>query len=159
MRRIDRLDDIDLKIASLLLSGKSNSQMAALLKKPVSTIQRRSRRLLQSGIIEIKYELNYKRFGYKKGFLHIYLTNGDIYESAEKVRNLDHILSVSIHIGNSDVVAEYVCKDSGQLLELMAKIKKLPTVEKVVWSEEVSNMASPTLIPPLQDTLGFAVAN
>jgi hypothetical protein len=56
-------------------------------------------------------------------------------------------LSVSIHIGNSDVVAEYVCKETSELLALIANVKHLDAVDRVVWSEEVTSM--PAQKPPL----------
>ena len=49
-------------------------------------------------------------------------------------------MSVSIHIGNSDIVAEYACRDSTGLMGLLAQIKGVPTVGRIVWSEEVSVM-------------------
>jgi DNA-binding Lrp family transcriptional regulator len=121
-----------------MLSEFSNADIAAELQKPLSTIQRRTRQLVSSGIITQRYRLDYKKLGYKKGFLHVYLKDGKIYEVAEKLRNLDHVLSVSVHIGNSDVVAEYATSESNDLLGLMAEVKHMPTVDRVVWSEEVT---------------------
>ena len=141
-------DELDLKILEFMLSGFSNRDIANEVKKPLSTIQRRTRQLLESELIKPRYELNYKKFGYKKGLLHIYLHDGNAQEIAEKVSSIKNILSASIHIGNSDVVAEYVCSDSGELLALMALLKKLPAVQRVVWSEEVFFMpAHKPLIP------------
>ena len=135
-----RLDALDMKLLELLLSGNSNSQIAVKLKKPLSTIQRRTRRLLQAGFVDITYELNYKKFGYKKGLLHVYLRDGNASEIGQQIMQIDNILKVTIHIGNSDVVAEYACVDAQQLLTLMAKVKELDGVEKVVWSEEVYSL-------------------
>ena len=143
-------DETDLKILKLMMSGFSNADIAAELKKPL-TIQRRSRLLVASGLIEMKYRIDYKKLGYKKGFLHVYLKDGKIYEVAEALRKIDHVLSVSIHIGNSDVVAEYVTFDSSELLTLMADIKHLPTVDRVVWSEEVTYVEAVKPILPELD--------
>lgn len=137
-RQRSKVDELDLKIMKLMLSELSNADIAAELKKPLSTIQRRTRQLISSGVITQRYRLDYKKLGYKKGFLHVYLRDGKIYEVAEKLRTFDHVLSVSIHIGNSDVVAEYATGDSNDLLELMAEVKHMPTVDRVVWSEEVT---------------------
>jgi hypothetical protein len=90
----------------------------------------------------MKCVIDYKKLGYKKGLLHVYLKDGKVYEVAERLRNIDHVLSVSIHIGNSDVVAEYATQDSNDLLSLMAEVKHMPTVERVVWSEEVTSAAA-----------------
>ena len=137
-RQYDRLDELNIRILKMMLQGFSNSDIAAETKKPLSTIQRRSRRLIDGGFISMHYRLDYKKLGYKKGFLHIYLLNGNVYDVAEKVRHFDNVLSVSIHVGNSDVVAEYATKDANDLVMLMVEIKKLPNIAKVVWSEEVT---------------------
>lgn len=47
------------------------------------------------------------------------------------------ILSVAVHIGNSDLVALFVYKNSKQLLDTISESKKIPGVERVLWSEEV----------------------
>ncbi|HEY1211911.1 MAG TPA: winged helix-turn-helix transcriptional regulator [Nitrososphaera sp.] len=136
----NHLDELDLKIVNCMLAGDSYQAIAKKLKKPLSTVQRRTRHLLESGLIKHRYEFNYKMYGYKMGLLHIYLEDGNIQETAEKIQSIKDVLSVSIHIGNSDIVAEYACGDSNAMLELMAQVKHVPTVAKVVWSEEVSVM-------------------
>ena len=47
------------------------------------------------------------------------------------------IISVAVHIGNSDLVALFVYKNSKQLLDTISESKKIPGVERVLWSEEV----------------------
>jgi nitrate reductase NapAB chaperone NapD len=75
--------------------------------------------------------------GVKKGMLHIYLNNGDHEELARKISTLDTVNSVDVHIGNSDLVANTLYKDNGQLLQTISNIKHLEGVDRVVWSEEV----------------------
>jgi len=120
-----------------MLEGYSNQVIANKIKKPLSTVQRRTRRLLESGLIKHRYELDYQKLGYKKGLLHIYLNYGNPQELAEKMLSIKNILSTSIHIGNSDEVAEYACIDGNDFLEIMGEVKKLPGIKNVIWSEEV----------------------
>ena len=47
------------------------------------------------------------------------------------------ILSVAVHIGNSDLVALFVYRDSKQLLDIISETKLIEGVDKVLWSEEV----------------------
>ena len=131
------IDALDAKILQLMVIGDSNQQISKKLGTPLSTVQRRTRELIQSGIIPINYKVDYKKFGYKTGLLHIYLTNGDSHSIAEKIQAIDGILDLSVHIGNSDLIAEYACKSTEALLTLLASIKKIPAVTKIVWSEEV----------------------
>jgi DNA-binding Lrp family transcriptional regulator len=117
--------------------GNDNKQISNELKIPLSTIQRRTKIILKSGIISVKMQPSFKRLGIKKGLLHVYLRNGDIKESALKVSKMDGILSSSVHVGNSDIVADYVYEDSEQLVDTISKIKHMDNVERVLWSEEV----------------------
>jgi DNA-binding Lrp family transcriptional regulator len=125
-----------------MVAGYSNSAISNKVKKPLSTVQRRTRQLLESGLIKHAYEINYKKLGYKVGLLHIYLEDGNSQEMADKIHSIKGVLSVSIHLGNSDIVAEYVCSDSMSLMELLANVKRLPGVRDIVWSEEVSAIAA-----------------
>ena len=117
--------------------GNDNKQISIKLKTPLSTIQRRTKNILSSGIINIRIQPSFKRLGIKKGLLHVYLRNGDIKDSALKVSKMDGILSSSVHVGNSDIVGDYVYEDSEQLVDTISNIKHMDNVERVLWSEEV----------------------
>ena len=52
MKKIDKKNDsIDIKIIELMVDGRNNKQISSQLSMPLSTIQRRVRALLVSGII------------------------------------------------------------------------------------------------------------
>jgi hypothetical protein len=40
-------------------------------------------------------------------------------------------------VGNSDIVADFVYRDSEQIIEIVSSIKRLDGIDKAVWSEEV----------------------
>jgi len=131
------LDKTDFRIVSLLVLGYDNKKISSTLKIPLSTIQRRTRLILQSGIVTLEYQPDFKLLGMKKGLLHTYLRDGQLRKTAEKVSEMDGILSVTIHVGNSDVVSEFVYDNSEELVDIIAAIKEIEGVERVVWSEEV----------------------
>ena len=64
------IDIIDKKIIELLLANHDNSFISQKLGIPLSTIQRRTRKLFEKEIISMKTELNYEKLGYKRGLLH-----------------------------------------------------------------------------------------
>jgi DNA-binding Lrp family transcriptional regulator len=132
-----KIDELDRRIIGLLVLGYRNKQITAELKKPLSTIQRRTKRIIQRGLIIPKFEPNYKQLGLKKGLIHVYLENGDMRTVGEKISNMDGITSVSIHIGNSDIIGEYVYEDSEKIVDILSRIKELEGVDRTVWSEEV----------------------
>jgi hypothetical protein len=125
-----KFDKVDFKIITLLVLGYYNKKISSTLKIPLSTIQRRSRIILLSKIITQEYIPNFKILGIKKGMLHIYLRDGNLKQS----RN---ILSVSIHVGNSDIVAEFVYDNSECLVDIISEIKHMQDIEKILWSEEI----------------------
>jgi len=72
------IDEIDVKIIDLMILNKTNKQISSQLSLPLSTIQRRTRILLTSGLVKSQVQINYHKFGFKTGLLHIYLKNGNI---------------------------------------------------------------------------------
>ena len=56
---------------------------------------------------------------------------------AEELLSREGIMSAGIHVGNSDIVGEFVYEDSEQLVDLISHEKKKDEVDRVVWSEEV----------------------
>ncbi|HEY7107866.1 MAG TPA: Lrp/AsnC family transcriptional regulator [Nitrososphaeraceae archaeon] len=131
------LDDTDFRIISLLVTNHDNKKISEDLRIPLSTIQRRVRNIMLSGIVTSKVEPNFKRLGIKKGLLHVYLSDGDIKSSTSEVAGMDGVLSASVHVGNSDIVSEFVYEDSEQLVDTISNIKHMNGVDRVLWSEEV----------------------
>jgi DNA-binding Lrp family transcriptional regulator len=131
------LDKTDFRIVSLLVLGYDNKKISSTLKIPLSTIQRRTRRILQSGMVTLEYTPNFKLLGLKKGLLHTYLHDGQLRKTGEKISKMGGVLSVTIHVGNSDVVSEFVYDNSEELVDIIAAIKQIEGVDKVVWSEEI----------------------
>jgi DNA-binding Lrp family transcriptional regulator len=121
--------------------GLENKTIAEELKTPLSTVQRRTRILLRSEYISQIFQPNYKKLGLKKGLLHVYLRTGNIKQAAEDLLSNEGIMSSGVHVGNSDVVGEFVYEDSEQLVDLISKVKELENVDRVVWSEEVYLLA------------------
>ena len=136
------LDDLDFRIISLLITGHENKNISDVLKVPLSTIQRRVRNIMMSGIVTMKILPNFKRLGIKKGLIHIYLRNGDIKESTSRVAKMNGFLSASVHVGNSDIVGDFVYEDSEQLVDAISDIKHMDGVDRVLWSEEIFKLPS-----------------
>ena len=129
-----------------MLDSKNTTQIATSLERPLSTIQRRIRLIQEKGILNFEPRLDYSRLGLKKGLLHVYLNDGDLRMAAGKLLDLQGVVSASAHLGNSDIVLEFVFEDSGEVLELISTVKHLNGVQKVVWSEEVYTLSKPMKI-------------
>ena len=138
------IDTIDKKIIELLISNHDNSSISKKLKIPLSTIQRRTRKLFEKELVSTKIELNYEKLGYKRGLLHVYLQKGLMEQIGKKIVEKKGVLSVSVHVGNSDLVALFVYRDTKDLIETMGEIKEIEGVDRVLWSEEVYLIAPPS---------------
>jgi DNA-binding Lrp family transcriptional regulator len=136
----NKIDSLDMKIISLMITGLANKQISTRLKVPLSTIQRRTRRLVQWGVVTMKAEVNLELMGYKKGLIHVCIGHGNIDQIARTISTMDLIESIEIHIGNFDMIGNIIYNDSNQLLQTISDIKKLEGVEKIIWSEEVYNL-------------------
>jgi DNA-binding Lrp family transcriptional regulator len=124
-----------------MILGVENKAISDELRTPLSTIQRRTRILLRSGYVNHTFQPNYKKLGLKKGLLHVYLRTGDMKQVAEDLLSSDGIMSAGVHVGNSDIVGEFVYEDSEQLVDLISHVKSIDGVDRVVWSEEVFLLA------------------
>ncbi|HEY7569841.1 MAG TPA: Lrp/AsnC family transcriptional regulator [Nitrososphaeraceae archaeon] len=131
------LDKLDYQLINLMILGSDNKAISQELKIPLSTVQRRTRILLRAGYVNQTFQPNYKKLGLKKGLLHVYIRNGEMKKVAEDLLSSDGIMSAGIHVGNSDLVGEFVYEDSEQLVDLISKVKEMERVDRVVWSEEV----------------------
>jgi hypothetical protein len=60
---------------------------------------------------------------------------------ADELLSSDGIMSAGVHVGNSDIVGEFVYEDSEQLVDLISHVKEMDEVERVLWSEEVYLLA------------------
>ena len=96
--------------------------------------------MFERGFLRVNYELNYRKLGLRKGLLHVYLKDGNLEGIADQIARINGIQSTSIHIGNSDIVALFIFRETQQLLDIISDCKKLQGVDRVVWSEEVLNV-------------------
>lgn len=133
----NQIDKIDIQILDLLVQNHNNKHISKALKIPLSTIQRRVRKLIEKGFVISKNLINFTRFGLKSGTIHIYLADGNFDTILSKVSKLKGVTSLEVHIGNSDIIAGVVYKEGRDLLDIIASIKKMDGLERIVWSERI----------------------
>ena len=132
-----RIDNIDMRLIELLTFGFNNKQISERLKIPLSTTQRRTRKLFEKGLLVTRTEPNYEKLGFKRGLIHVYLSKGEIESVGHAISKMKGIISASVHVGNSDIVGFFIYRDTRQLLKMTSDVKKVLGVDKVMWSEEV----------------------
>lgn len=73
------------------MPNSSNRDISQKLEMPLRSVQRRTKKLFQSGIVENKVELNFRQVGLRTGLLHIYLQEEDVYSVANKIKDIEGI--------------------------------------------------------------------
>src|SRR5215469_2211227 len=131
------IDKIDQKLIDLLLKGYTNKKIAFEANSPLSTIQRRIRKIFENEYVHKKNELNHRKLGLRKGYLLISLKGDYSYQVAQKISSLKGITCVSLVTGNIDILCVCLFRDTNDLFKIIESIKTIERVDKVTWAEEV----------------------
>jgi DNA-binding Lrp family transcriptional regulator len=138
-----RLSTVDKKILKALLSSTGTVSSAALSEElgiPLSTIQRRRRRL-ESRLVDRSYTLKAESFGMRTAELFISTKNGSTSEVANKLLTLSAMVdSVVRVIGDSStsIILDIRFKTNPELLGVIEQIRSLNGVVTVSWIERIS---------------------
>ena len=131
------IDYIDLRILDLMILNHDNKQISLELGIPISTIHRRIRRIIEKDLVAPKIQINYHRLGFRICLLHIYLSNGNFDNIIHEISIQKRIITIEIHLGNPDILAEAIYGEGFELLELIKRIKKIKGIENVTWTEKL----------------------
>ena len=135
------VDRTDLEVLKRMTSGFSAKRISEEIGMPLSTVQRRVKQLLLNEIAILKYDVNYKRLGFKKGLLHMSLKDGKVDSLITKLSGMNGFLSASVQLGNSDILASFAFKEPQEVLELLTNTRSIEGVGSVFWSEEVYSVS------------------
>jgi DNA-binding Lrp family transcriptional regulator len=134
------LDKTDQQLIKLLLEGYSNKKIALQAKSPLSTIQRRIRKLFENEYVIKRNEMNHKKLGLRKVYLLISLKGDFSTPIAQKISNIRGITFIALVTGGIDILCICVFKDTDNLFKILENIRAIDRVDKVTWSEEVSTI-------------------
>jgi DNA-binding Lrp family transcriptional regulator len=135
------IDDVDQKLLELLIRGYENKKIATEVKTPLSTIQRRIRKIYENQYVSRKNELNYNKLGLRRGYLQISLRGDKSYEVAQKLAGIRGVIAVSELTGNFDILCTCIFKNTDELFNLIEDIKTIERIDKVTWAEEVHSVS------------------
>jgi Lrp/AsnC family transcriptional regulator for asnA, asnC and gidA len=135
---ISNIDESDIQIIKLLIKGNNNKEISSKLHIPLSTVQLRTKRILKQELVITTTHLNRCKFGYRTGLIHVYCSDKNIQQTAKEMLEFGGVTSVEIHIGNSDILADFAYKESKELFDVILKIKQISGIERVIWSERIS---------------------
>ena len=129
-RRGNGLDEISKKLIELLQADGRRSYAA--LGKEVglseAAVRQRVQRLLESGVMQIVAVTDPLSLGFLRQAMIGIRCRGDIERTADALAAMDEIDYVVITAGSFDLLAEVVCESDEQLLQILGRIRAVPTV-------------------------------
>ena len=141
---ISVLDKINLKIIEELLNNGEikSSEIASKLRIPLSTIQRRRATLEKFDILKKNYSLDVTKLGLRVAEVSISTKKGSSRKVLDEIynRHRKYITDMSLRVGNPDTNISFriVYKNSSRLFNLLEEIKGNLMVDKVDWSEYIT---------------------
>jgi len=134
------LSAIDKKILKTLLESKGNPsslQLSRELDIPISTVQRRRRRLEEEFVNE-SYSLRYEKFGKRFVTFIISLGAGNKNAIADEILGLEKVIAVSQIFGDgADLKVEAILESNQEFMAVSEKIRSIPSVQKFSWFESI----------------------
>jgi len=135
------LDSIDINIIRELLAKADikSVDIAYKYKVPISTIQRRRKRLVDS-ILDKKYLIDITKRDLRTGIILANVQRGKAKEVAKMIleRHKSNAISSSIRINDqNNVITEIIYNTSSELYNILEQVKKIPYVSSATWSELV----------------------
>lgn len=134
-------DSIDINIIRELLAKADikSVDIASKYKVPISTIQRRRKRLVDS-ILEKKYLIDITKRDLRTGIILANVERGKAKEVAKLIleRHKSNAISSSTRINDqNNVITEIIYDTSSELYNILEQVKNIPYVSSATWSELV----------------------
>jgi DNA-binding Lrp family transcriptional regulator len=134
-------DSIDINIIRELLDKADirSADIASKYNVPISTIQRRRKRLVDS-ILEKKYLIDITKRDLRTGIILANVERGKAKEVAKTIleRHKSNAISSSTRINDqNNVITEIIYNNSSELYNILEQVKKIPYVSSATWSELV----------------------
>jgi len=139
-----QLSEVDRKMLKLLVDSEgiiSTHEIADKLGVPLSTVQRRRKRLEDAYLIKT-YTLDPMKFGYRRIDLLIYTEGGETMNIGKELLEREEVTYAARTIGEHtiDLRIEVFVKDNGVLLNLLETVKAMKGVRDVVWTEVIETI-------------------
>jgi DNA-binding Lrp family transcriptional regulator len=144
-----QLSDLDTRMLRLLLNSGGEiptNELSLQLGVPLSTVQRRRKRLEETYLIRT-YSLDPMKFGYRRIDLLIYTEGGQTMNIGKELLKREEVTSAFRTIGEHtiDLRVEVFVKDNGVLLDLLEEVKAMKGVRDVIWTEVVATIGMKSL--------------
>jgi Lrp/AsnC family transcriptional regulator, regulator for asnA, asnC and gidA len=93
-----------------------------------AAVRQRVQRLHDAGVMQVVAVTDPLRLGFRRQAMIAIKTDGDLDKVADQLAEMDEIDYVVISAGSFDVLAEVVCEDDDHLLEILGRVRAVPSV-------------------------------
>jgi Lrp/AsnC family transcriptional regulator for asnA, asnC and gidA len=93
-----------------------------------AAVRQRVQRLIEAGAMQIVAVTDPLTLGFQRQAMVGVRCSGDLERVAEQLAGMDEIDYVVITAGSFDLLVEVVCEDDDQLLEILGRVRSIPSV-------------------------------
>jgi Lrp/AsnC family transcriptional regulator for asnA, asnC and gidA len=124
------IDDVSKSIIEQLqIDGrKSYSAIGAVVGLSEAAVRQRVQRLIESGVMQIVAVTDPLTVGFFRMAMLGMKVDGDLQKVADQLSSFPEVDYVVVTAGSFDVMAEVICEDDDHMLELLQRIRNIPTV-------------------------------
>ncbi|MEO9319586.1 MAG: Lrp/AsnC family transcriptional regulator [Nitrososphaera sp.] len=138
------IDKLGLEILSLMVRPHhNNASIAREIRKPLSTVQRRTRKLIQDGFVKPGNEPNFYALGFRKALIIVSLDIADPAAICNKLVEIDGVLEASAYLGAVEVLATAIFVDTRRMMDIITQIRRIDGVKNTEWAERVYSVPGP----------------
>ena len=130
-RRPPALDDVSRALVEMLQRDgrQSYAALAAAVGLSESTVRQRVQRLVDAGVIQVVAVTDPTQVGFARQAMIGIRVDGDLIPVGDALTEMDEVSYVVTTAGSFDLLAEVVCEDDEQLLDLLTRrVRTLPGV-------------------------------
>jgi Lrp/AsnC family transcriptional regulator for asnA, asnC and gidA len=124
------LDDISKEIIEQLQQDgrRSYAKIAEAVGLSEAAVRQRVQRLVEGGAMQIVAVTDPMTLGFRRQTMIGIRCSGELEHVADHLAALDEIDYVVITAGSFDLLIEVVCEDDDQLLEILSRVRAIPSV-------------------------------
>jgi Lrp/AsnC family transcriptional regulator, regulator for asnA, asnC and gidA len=124
------LDDVSKQIVEQLQQDgrRSYAAIGKVVGLSEAAVRQRVQRLLDGGAMQIVAVTDPMTVGFHRQAMIGIRCRDDLEQVADQLADLDEIDYVVITAGSFDLLIEVVCEDDDQLLEILSRVRRIPSV-------------------------------
>ncbi len=124
------IDDVSKSIIEQLqIDGrKSYAAIGTAVGLSEAAVRQRVQRLIESGVMQIVAVTDPLTVGFFRMAMLGMKVDGELQQVADQLSSFPEVDYVVVTAGSFDVMAEVICEDDDHLLELLQRIRAIPTV-------------------------------